>query len=133
MKALTVRQPWAWAIVHAGKDIENRSWRTHYRGPLLIHAAVSPHALWDMPRGVRKPEERDIHYGAIIGLVELVDVVERSRSKWFIGPVGWVVANPRPLRQPVPCKGGLSLWNVPAQAARKVREQLPERLRKSLG
>jgi ASCH domain len=35
---LTVRQPWAWAIIHGGKDVENRSWRTKYRGPLLIHA-----------------------------------------------------------------------------------------------
>jgi hypothetical protein len=38
MRALTVKQPWAWAILHAGKDIENRGWRTHYKGPLVIHS-----------------------------------------------------------------------------------------------
>jgi hypothetical protein len=38
VKALTVRQPWAWATIYAGKDVENRRWRTTYRGPLLIHA-----------------------------------------------------------------------------------------------
>ena len=34
---LTVRQPWAWAIIQVGKDVENRSWPTKHRGPLLIH------------------------------------------------------------------------------------------------
>jgi hypothetical protein len=42
VKALTIRQPWAYAILRLGKDVENRSWRTHYRGPLLIHAAARP-------------------------------------------------------------------------------------------
>lgn len=38
MKALSIRQPWAHLIIH-GKPIENRSWSTTYRGPLLLHAA----------------------------------------------------------------------------------------------
>lgn len=40
MKALTVQQPWAWAIVHGGKDIENRTQAWSYRGPLAIHAGA---------------------------------------------------------------------------------------------
>ena len=40
-KCLTVQQPWAWCIVHGPKRIENRSWQSHYRGPLLIHAGQS--------------------------------------------------------------------------------------------
>lgn len=43
LRALTVRQPWAWAIAHGGKDIENRTWSSSYRGLLAIHAA----ARWD--------------------------------------------------------------------------------------
>src|SRR5690348_2447825 len=39
MKALSIRQPWAWLILHAGKDIENRDWSTRFRGQVLIHAA----------------------------------------------------------------------------------------------
>lgn len=39
MKALSVRQPYAWLIVNGIKDIENRTWRTGYRGPVLIHAS----------------------------------------------------------------------------------------------
>jgi ASCH domain len=42
MKALSVRQPWAWLIIAGHKDVENRSWTTTYRGPLLIHAARRP-------------------------------------------------------------------------------------------
>jgi len=42
VKALSLRQPWAWAVVHAGKSIENRRWNTRYRGDFLIHAAVWP-------------------------------------------------------------------------------------------
>lgn len=38
-KALSIRQPWAWAIIHAGKDVENRNWSTKFRGPVCIHAA----------------------------------------------------------------------------------------------
>ena len=40
MKAITVRQPWAWAIVHGGKTIENRALAWSYRGPLAIHAGL---------------------------------------------------------------------------------------------
>ena len=39
LPALSIRQPWAWMILNAGKDIENRSWQTDYRGRFLIHAA----------------------------------------------------------------------------------------------
>lgn len=41
MKALSIRQPWAWLIANGYKDIENRSWRTNYRGPVLIHASAA--------------------------------------------------------------------------------------------
>ena len=43
MKALSIRQPWAWAIINAGKDIENRQWPTKFRGsiqdPEIVGAA----------------------------------------------------------------------------------------------
>jgi len=40
VKILSICQPWAHAIVFMTKRIENRSWSTPYRGPLLIHADV---------------------------------------------------------------------------------------------
>jgi hypothetical protein len=39
MRGISIRHPWAWAIVHAGKRIENRDWYCDYRGPILIHAS----------------------------------------------------------------------------------------------
>ncbi|MEV0994617.1 ASCH domain-containing protein [Nonomuraea sp. NPDC050202] len=57
MKALSVRQPYAWAIAHGGKDIENRSWGAGYRGPLAIHAG----ARWDEDGATDKRILRALH------------------------------------------------------------------------
>ncbi|HJT87971.1 MAG TPA: ASCH domain-containing protein [Bryobacteraceae bacterium] len=94
MKVLTIRQPWAWLIVNGYKDIENRSWATHYRGPLLIQASASLPSRKDLEgarafarkRGVVVPE--DLETGGIIGLAFLDRCVSKSRSKWFEGPIG---------------------------------------------
>ena len=84
MKALTIKQPWAYAILRLGKDVENRSWRTHYRGPLLIHAAARPERN---PRDIlaeylkRPPSEqslRDLPVGCIVGVVYLSDCIRDS-------------------------------------------------------
>jgi hypothetical protein len=84
MKALTVQQPWAWAVVHGGKDVENRTQAWSYRGPLAIHAGMRL-----SQRGVESPlieqATSDASYfgddpapyvarGAFIGVVDLVDV-----------------------------------------------------------
>src|SRR5207302_502261 len=66
MKALTVRQPWAWAIVQGKKDVENRSWRTDHRGMVAIHAGGSREGE-PLPRGEKPPPEHEFVYSAIIG------------------------------------------------------------------
>jgi hypothetical protein len=124
MKAISVQQPWAWAIVHAGKDIDNRSWRTHHRGWVAIHASGKVQREWSMPHGVHKPAADKLVLGAIVGVARLTDVVDKSRSKWFEGPVGWVLEGPRRLRRPVPVKGRLGLWTVPPSVAAQVTRQL---------
>lgn len=123
MKALSVKQPWAWAILFAGKDVENRVWRTHYRGPLVIHASAQ-RADAELPRGVRPPANEDAPVSAILGVVDLVDVVEESSSRWFVGPFGWVLENPRRLAKPIPCAGALKLWDVEGDLLRAVRRGL---------
>jgi hypothetical protein len=55
LRALTVRPPWSWAILH-GKDVENRSWETKYRGPLLLHGGSR--SRWD-PDGECSPLVRE--------------------------------------------------------------------------
>jgi hypothetical protein len=127
MKALTVKQPWAWAIIFGGKDIENRSWRTRYRGPLLIHAGAAYRPEASMPRRVRAPAKDRLDFSAIIGAVELTGVVEKSKSPWFRGKYGFVLAKPLPLKPPIPCKGRLGLWTPTAAQLRRVAARLSKR------
>jgi hypothetical protein len=122
MKALSVKQPWAHLIIFAGKNIENRTWPTNYRGPLAIHASKrkSSQEFYDaelicpdraaaaLRRRMLYPEE--CLYGAIIGTVDLVDCLTSFDSPWFQGPYGFVLANPRPLLVPVLVRGALGLW-----------------------
>ena len=105
--ALSIRQPWAWAIIFAGKDIENRSWKAHQllrqRGRVAVHA---PQTLeqWEYEAakrvmakiGVECPAAIDLPRGGIIGSVEVVDVVSESTSPWFFGPRGLVLKDPLP-------------------------------------
>jgi hypothetical protein len=121
--AISVRQPWAHAIVHLGKDIENRSRRSHYRGPLLIHAGLNltRDALmrglgWidDNVGPIWRETPTSLERGGIVGIVDVVDCVEESDSPWFGGPFGLVLANPRPLSF-VPYKGQLGMFKVPPE------------------
>ncbi len=128
MKALSVRAPWWWAILHAGKDIENRDWSTNYRGRVLLHASK----WWSMS-GVAEDGEtvgelyrlaggqpcdhghtyrmmRDVG-GCIVGSVEIIDCVAASDSPWFFGKFGFVLANPIIFAQPIPCKGALGFFD----------------------
>jgi hypothetical protein len=77
-----------------------------------------------LPRGVKSPREAEIVRGAIIGVVDIVDVVENHRSKWFSGPFGFVLSNPRALLKPVSCPGRLSFWEVPPDIMRAIQKQL---------
>jgi hypothetical protein len=113
VKALSLRQPFAWAVIHGGKDVENRSWHCHFRGPVLIHAArhwhaLSPEAL-SRQMGIAVPE--GLPRGGIIGRVEIVDCVNRSDSPWFTGPYGFLLCNPIPLPF-TPCRGHLGFYDV---------------------
>lgn len=81
MKALTVQQPWAWAIIHGGKDIENRTQAWRYRGPLAIHAGarlsergLQSELLQDAWRAAGGPPIWRSESSAIIGVVDLVGV-----------------------------------------------------------
>lgn len=135
VKVLVVRQPWAWLIVHGFKDIENRSWRTRYRGTLLIQASANlpskdhleEDRRWVKKRGVKLPEE--LEAGGIVGMVQLVDCVTSSRSKWFEGPVGWVLSKPKTLPF-MPLKGRLGLFDPPPKF---IRQLARPRLTRKLG
>ena len=121
VKAISIRQPWAWLILHAGKDIENRTWRTHFRGRVLIHASQGmtrnefDEAMdWiavgsEIPLDFHEPDFAELQRGGIVGEVEIVDCVNHSDSPWFQGPYGFALRNPKPLPF-VPCKGALGFF-----------------------
>lgn len=131
MKAITIRQPWVHAILHEGKNIENRSWQRSYRGWIALHAAAKPSRDVRFPRGHRIPDIDALPCSAVCGVARVVDIVTRSRSKWFQRPddgsvnYGWVLANVRALREPIPCKGALLLWDLPPGVFRRLQRQLP--------
>jgi hypothetical protein len=120
MKAISIQQPWAWAILHAGKDIENRTWTTRYRGEIAVHA-TRMQTGWKLPDGVLPPAPTELVQRSVLGVVELVDVVSHSSSRWFTGPRGFVLRNPRPLPKPVGCPGNQNIWELPPAVERAVR------------
>ena len=114
MDAISLYQPWAWALFH-GKPVENRNWWTAFRGPLLIHAAKkydNDGAWW-----IFENKEKlglpmiTVEYllsrpvGALVGKVEMVDCVKNYDSPWFFGPYGHVYRNPKEFKTPIPYRG----------------------------
>lgn len=108
LKALSIKQPWAWLIVNGYKDVENRSRRTHFRGRILVHAGKTmTRADYDacvlfiigQPSGILPPlpefEELRAQCGGFVGEVDIVDCVTQSDSQWFTGDFGWVLAHPK--------------------------------------
>lgn len=122
--ALTVRQPWAWAIVYGGKDVENRSWTTSYRGPIYIHAAAKRRPIeerffaeWTRQRKLVQPfAQPDLVHGALIATANILAVMKDHPSQWAIeGCFHFVLDRVVPLRRPIPCPGALGLWTVPSE------------------
>jgi hypothetical protein len=127
MKIISIRQPWATLIVIGAtdiatsettlKDVENRSWATAYRGPVLVHASARPDRIASHELaarfGVRPPSEQPL--GGVIGLVDIVDCVRASASRWHApGHWGFALADARPLPF-TPWKGALGLRTAPAE------------------
>jgi hypothetical protein len=133
MKAISIRPPWAWAILHAGKDIENRTWKTKMRGTIAVHASQTMsrpsyesavEQIRKIAPGVTLPTFEAMVRGAIVGLVDLVGCDELTKSKWHVRDhYGFLLAHPRVLREPIPCNGRLSFWNVPDALARLILEE----------
>ena len=118
MKALSIRQPWAFAIFHMGKDVENRSWPTRFQGRIAVHVAKRIDVA-DCRRLNLDP--RTLPTGSVIGTVEVRDCVRGARSKWAVrGMWHWILGRPHLFRKPIPAKGRLGLfeWIAPASGLR---------------
>ena len=134
LKAITVYPQWAWAIMHAGKDVENRSWNTHQRGIVAIHASIpKPRKKYEEDRreinrkSPRKklPSYEDLPNNAIVGLVEITGCKNSAKSKWFYrGNKAFILARPTPLKTPITHPGWLNFWKVPSVKFKKIAAQL---------
>jgi hypothetical protein len=128
MRILTIKQPWAHAIIFGGKDVENRTWSTAYRGPVAIHAGMSyDEAGRDVV--VEAPPATLIDRGVIIGVTHLVDVVRDSPSAWAEqgeDVFHWVLANPMPLRVPIAFKGALGLTRITPEMETSIWSAVPQ-------
>jgi hypothetical protein len=137
MKCLSVMQPWASLILGGFKKYETRSWKTSYRGPLLIHASKRL-PLYNADLVLKEPflstldrmgykNPKDLPIGMILGRVHLDDCIptsellekhmiqelEYSFGDYSPGRYGWLVTNPTPLVVPLEYTGKLGLFDVP--------------------
>lgn len=128
LKVLSVKNPWAW-LIFQGKDIENRTRKTNYRGKLLIHASakwdqlyhkgLSPGLSFDQWKTLDNKQQyhlasqTNMPVSAIIGEVQLVDCVKGHSSVWAEDNYWhWVLENPLLWTNPIPgVKGRLGIWN----------------------
>lgn len=130
MKAISLWQPWASAIVWGYKSVETRGWSTRHRGPLLIHAGAKMDFRLrfiineldidgTLPRGIYKP------LGCIVGAVDLINVSpvelirdglserERNLGDYTDDRYGWMFKSIRRFVEPIPYKAIQGLFNVP--------------------
>lgn len=125
MKTLSIRQPWAWLIVHGYKPVENRSWGTSFRGEFFVHAGLTfdkEGYVWvrETFPNVPMPQPNDFDRGGIIGKSTVVDCVppgsdlDEKTDAWYFGDFGLLLKNsqPLPFRR---LKGKLSFFETPTQ------------------
>lgn len=130
--ALSVRQPWAWLIIHGGKDVENRTWSyvPKLRGRIWIHAAkgmtqdeyddakLTAEHIWEREGVAREfPRFDELERGGIIGSAEIIgylndDAANEAVFPWYFGNLGIVLHGPEPCEFR-PLKGALGFFGVP--------------------
>lgn len=152
IRGLSLTQPWATLMAEGKKQIETRSWYTLYKGSVAIHAAKTfPRWARDLAQtgtflnALNRPNE-EFPLGAIVAVGNLHRVGrigQRSDGAVYIvgrdlpvegdevefgdyspGRYAWVFTNVQPLAHPVPCRGALGLWHVPAGVLEQVTIQL---------
>ncbi len=127
MKALSIKQPWAWLICAGHKDVENRNWNTNFRGRIYVHAGKSfdigefvpaamkyrksPNFNGDFRSFMDLYDRKILSYGAIIGEVDITGCIRNSRSPWAVpGQYHFLLANGILYDKPIPCRGALGFF-----------------------
>jgi hypothetical protein len=129
MRALTIRQPWAGAIAHQTKRVENRTWKLpakHEGARILIHAGAQP----DRFAVVYGPHLAV--YSAVVAVATITGC-HYSDDGVCCGPWGeetvyhWTLADVVALAEPVAAKGALGFWTPDDDVLATVEAQLTER------
>lgn len=143
MKALSIKQPWLWAITDLDKRVENRTWRppadvigerialhagktSDWAGYMVLYRIIDRRAPSPLPHGAivatatvmgwvsDKPYENCCIYNH-------VDIAACLEDRWYFGPFGWLLDEVRKLPEPIPCRGWLGLWDVPLELLEMVK------------
>jgi hypothetical protein len=128
LKALSLKQPFAWLIANGYLLVDDRSWGTQYRGPILIHASKGLYeAYYQHIRSntdVPIPDRDKLEYGGVVGIANLVLCskpgqlpagISREQRAHFGGVhqeyYGFLFAQARPLPL-MPCAGKLGIFEI---------------------
>lgn len=143
MRALTLIQPMAWAIVSSSKRIENRpldlpKWMKGVRTEVAVHAGLKyddGYAQTVKEITGAWPPENARRAGAIVGLMRLTGhvhtdatdagVIGYRNRPWYGGPFGYEIEDAVTLAEPVPCRGMMGWWRVPEKVLFTVRQFAP--------
>jgi hypothetical protein len=133
IRALTIRQPFPELILRRRKPYEIRSWRTNYRGPLLIHSAAKVKTAFAKQSGL-KPET--LPTSAFVGVAVLTDVRPYTREDsqllnarnagggWYPHLFSWVLKKPIRFARPIKANGKLGLFTVSPLVARMAQPHI---------
>lgn len=138
MKALSIRQPWAWAIIRGFKPWENRTWNSNFCGMFAVHASLTfDHGGYRWICANHKmlgidvadiPAAADFVRGEIVGFATMDGCVKvdkyNEKEPWLFGPVGFKISEPMELIEPIKCKGALNFFYLPKRVDKMVTAML---------
>lgn len=128
MKTLSIQEPYASLILNGYKKIETRSWKTNYRGDVLIHASVSKNFIKTITNKqvLDLIKDMSLNYGKIICKAKIIDCIEMTNNYiekiklnkqefalgiYEEGRYAWILEDIKPLKEPIKAKGKLGLWD----------------------
>jgi len=150
-KAISIREPWLWCITALkephGKRVENRGWKTGYRGEVWLHASKKIDEGAPMGRILVGDEFTDLQIwlegeglplGCIVARTKILDCLDLStkaalryykrtrtlQARWLAGPYALTLDVVEVLPEPVPCAGALYFWTIKPEVLEKCEAQL---------
>lgn len=125
LAAITVHQPWADEILDGAKTVENRTWYTLHRGPLLIHSGRRGEA--GRPRGaLGLVTVTDVHLWSDYCACGPDETGGANLHNYAMGPTSrllhLVLRDPYRFAEPIEANGRMGLWYPYPDLVRDVRK-----------